>query len=73
MNKDIILKIRENNELYTFLKYNSYLYKSIFRGDISIKVLDKMKKEFFNQTPEQKLHKFADKIETINTILEIFK
>lgn len=73
MNKKIVEKIREDKELYIFLKYNSQLYKRIFRDDITLKELNLLKQDFFQKTPIHRIKKMSEKIKTINELLEIFK
>ena len=66
---DIIYKIRENKEIYLYLKYNSYLYKRILRNEISLKELDTLKRNEFKQTTSDKLSALKDKIDLANTFL----
>lgn len=73
MNKDLIYKIRENKILYTYLKYNSYLYKKIIRNEITIKEMEnKMRKEL-KLTTVDKLNDISSKIELANAFLNILK
>lgn len=73
MNRDLIYQIRENKNLYLFLKYNSYLYKQILRNEITVKELEKIMKEKTNQTGADKLRNISRKIELANTLLNILK
>jgi len=70
---DIIYKIRENKEIYLYLKYNLYLYKRILRNEISLKELDTLKRNEFKQTTSDKLSALKDKIDLANTFLSILK
>ena len=72
MNNDIY-RIRENEELYIFLKYNSNLYKRIFRKEISVKELEKIFKTNSKKTSVDKINKIKDKMELANTFFEILK
>jgi hypothetical protein len=54
MNREMIYLIRENKDLYQYLKYNSYLYKNILRNEISIKELEKLM-TYINQPINSKL------------------
>lgn len=72
MNNDIY-KIRENKELYIFLKYNSSLYKKIFRKEITTKELEKIFKTNSNKTIIDKINKLKEKMELANTFFEILK
>lgn len=73
MNRDLIFQIREKPNLYNYLKYNSYLYKKIIRGEITLKELeDKMKKDL-KLTAADKLNNISNKIELANSVLNILK
>jgi len=69
----MIFKIRENDNLYTYLKYNSYLYKNILRNEITIKDLEKLMKIELKQTTPDKLNNIRNKIELVNAFLDILK
>lgn len=73
MNIEKIYQIRENKNIYLYLKYNSYLYKKIFRNEITIKELDNLSKQYFKKTPTDKLKTIQDKIEFANTFLDLLK
>lgn len=73
MYQDIIYKIRENKEIYLYLKYNSFLYKRIIRNEISLKEIDALKRSEFKQTTSDKLNSLKDKIDLVNTFLSILK
>ena len=73
MNRDLIYKIRENKTLYTYLKYNSYLYKKIMRNEITIKELENMMKKELKLTAADKINSISSKIELANAFLNILK
>jgi len=73
MNRDLIYKIREKNNLYIFLKYNSYLYKKILRNEITLKELENIMKKELGLTAEAKLNTITNKIELVNTFLDVLK
>ena len=70
---NIIYQIRENEQLYLFLKYNSNLYKKIQRNEITIKELEKTMKSTINNNGIDKINKIKEKIELANTFLEILR
>ena len=70
---NIIYQIRENEQLYLFLKYNSNLYKKIKRNEITIKELEKIMKSTMNNNGIDKINKIKEKIELANTFLEILR
>jgi len=71
MTKNFIYQIRENIYLYQYLKYNSYLYKDVFRGNITLKEIEKRMKNDLKQTPIDKLKEINNKIEMINTFINV--
>lgn len=73
MIQEIIYNIRENKDIYLYLKYNSHLYKNIFRSEINIKELGKIVSTNLKPSQEDKLKNIKDKIELINTFLSILK
>ena len=73
MIKTLIYQIREKPDMYQYLKYNSYLYKDILRGDITVKDLEKKMKIDLKDTTIDKINNLNNKIETINTFLDILK
>ncbi len=73
MNRDLIFQIREKKDLYKFLKYNSYLYKPIIRGEISIKELEDIMKKELKMTFADRLNHISNNIEIANAFLNILK
>ena len=73
MNRDLIYKVRENKTLYTYLKYNSYLYKKIMREEITIRELETMMKKELKLTTADKLSGISSKIELANAFLNILR
>ncbi len=73
MNKDIIYRLREDQRLYEFLKYNSFLYKDIIRGTITYKRLVDLMKQNLKLTISDRLNSMNEKIELANSLLNIFK
>ena len=59
--------------LYTYLRYHSYLYKNIMRNEITIKELENLLKKELKQTTIDKLTDVKNKIELANTFLNILK
>lgn len=71
MIKTLIYQIREKPDMYQYLKYNSYLYKNIIRGNITYKDIERKMKIDLNKTPIDKLKEINNKIEFINTFFNI--
>ena len=73
MRPDILIKIRTNPNLNTFLKYNSYWYKELIRNPNSFPAMvGEMKKEF-KLTTTDKINKLTDKMNMIRTFLEVMR
>ncbi len=73
MNLDTLFKIRQNPNLYQYLKYNSYWYKLLNRDPILIKEMEELMKKEYKLTAMDKINNFSQKIDTINTFLDILK
>ncbi len=73
MPRDLIYAIRENGELYQYLKYNSYLYKKILRNEISLKELENIMKKDLKLTIADKLENVSNKMELANNLLNIIR
>ena len=65
--------INSNNNLKSYLKTHSYWYKNLNRNPILIqKMKEEMEKEY-KITPQDKVEKFSQSINTISNILEVLK
>ena len=73
MRYDIIVKIRTDPNVFTYLKYHSYWYKILLRNPDSISdMINEMKKEY-KLTTADKLNQINHKLKTIRTFLEVLK
>ena len=73
MRTDILIKIRNNPNLYSYIKYHSYWYKRLIRNPKSLSIMeDEMKKEY-KLTTGDKFSRMNEKVEMIRTFLEILK
>ena len=73
MQSDILFKIRNNPNLSTYLKYNSYWYKELLINPNSIfNVEQEMKKEF-KLTLADKISNMNEKVEMIRSFMDILK
>ena len=73
MRYDILLRIRTDPNIFSYLKYHSYWYKSLIRNPDSINIMiSEMKKEY-KLTAADKLSDMNDKLKTIRTFLEVLK
>lgn len=73
MRVDILLLIRNNPNLNSFLKYHSYWYKELLRNPESVyQMEEEMKKEYKLTTGDQ-ISRIGEKINMISTFLEVMK
>lgn len=73
MQIEALYKIRQNPNLYQYLKYHSYWYKILNRNPLLLKEMeDEMKKEF-KLTPVDRINSFGQKIEMFRMFLDVLK
>ncbi len=65
--------IKNNPNLYRFLRENSYWYKELNRNPESIKQMEEKMKEYYKITPKDKMQELERKIELIRTFMEIMR
>ena len=58
--------------IYNYLRVNSTLYKDLLREPNNIKKVEQLSKEYFKQTPQDKIEKIRSNIEMISSIIDIF-
>lgn len=73
MSIDLIMKINNDPKQKQFLRENSYWYKYLNRSNIYYKEFINDMKNKYKLTPQDKLNKLINNINTINTFLEVFK
>ncbi len=73
MNRDFIYRVREIKGMNEFLKYNSFLYKDIIRGNISVKKINEMMNQGLKMTLGDRLSNINDKMELVNAFLQFLK
>ena len=71
MINEVIFNIKQDKNLYEYLKYHSYWYKILTRDPTRIKDMIKEMKIELKQTPEDKLKELNKKLEFINSMLQI--
>lgn len=73
MRTDILIKIRNNPNLYSYIKYHSYWYKRLIRNPNSLSIMeDEMKKEY-KLTTGDKISRMNEKVEMIRTFLDVLR
>ena len=73
MQKNISLKIIENEKLLEHLKENSYWIKSLNRHPRYLKEFEKNMKELYKERPTDKINSFIDNIDMISSIIDTIK
>lgn len=65
--------IRNNPNIYQFLRENSYWYKYLNRNPSSIKELEKRMKEKYKLTTEARLEKLNERMGLIHSFMDMMK
>jgi hypothetical protein len=73
MQKNISLKIIENEKLLNHLKENSYWIKHLNRHPNYLKEFEKNMKELYKERPTDKINSFIDNIDMISSIIDTIK
>ncbi len=70
---ETILRVKQDMNLYTYLKYHSYWYKILKRDKTKLKdMVYEMKKELKIRS-EDKLSDLTNKIQMVSSLLEVLK
>lgn len=73
MRTDILIKIRSNPNLYSYIKYHSYWYKRLIRNPNSLSIMeDEMKREY-KLTTGDKISRMNEKVQMIRTFLDVLR
>lgn len=73
MHTDILIRIRSDPRLNTYLKYNSYWYKELIRNPLSISLLEEEMKKEFKLTTSDKINDMTEKLEMLQMFLNVMK
>ena len=71
MNKELIERIRNNQNTYNYLRENSYLYKELIRDNNKIIDIEKLAKNRYKESLLSKINKISNNIKTIKTIIDV--
>ncbi len=66
------ITIRNNPNLYRYLRENSYWYKYLNRSPSYLKEVEKEMKSHYKLTPTDKIEKISDRLDMINSIMSVF-
>lgn len=73
MTIDVQFIIKNNPNIYRYLRENSYWYKYLNRNPLLIKELDKEMKNKYKLTTKDKVEKISHNLDMISQVLEVFK
>ncbi len=73
MNIETQLKIRNNPNLYHFLRENSWWYKELNRNPESINEMQIEMKNYYKMNLSDQIDRFGKRIEMIRTFMDIMK
>lgn len=65
--------IKENPNIYRYLRENSHWYKELNRDGYNIKYLISEMKEKYKLTPKDKLEKLSNNIDMIMSFMDVLK
>ena len=65
--------IKNNQNLYRFLRENSYWYKELNRNPDSLKKMEEDMKVYYKLTTKDKMNELERKIELIKTFMDIMR
>ena len=71
MRLDLIFKIKNDPNLYRFLREHSEYYKLLNRDPENITIVEKKMKEAYSLTTEDKIKKIKELLYLLQTIMEI--
>ena len=73
MRVDLLFKIRENLNLYRYLRENSLWYKYLNRDPNSIFLMEEEMKKRYKLTTADKISDLSDKLNLISSFIDIMK
>ena len=71
MNLETIIKIKNNALLQRYIRENSYWYKILNRNPEFIYELERLMKDEYKLSLPDKIDKFKDKLDMLNTFIDI--
>ena len=73
MNEEVIYKIKSTPYIYYYLREHSYLYRDLYRNDQAIKEIERLAKEYYQVRVIDKIENFKNKIQFIQTFMDVMK
>ena len=71
MRIETLIKLRSDINNINYLRENSYWYKYLNRSDAYFKEFEEEMKERYKITPEERLKKMKDAVESVSKIIDI--
>lgn len=71
MRIETLIKLRSDINNINYLRENSYWYKYLNRSDSYFKEFEEEMKERYKITPEERLKKMKDAVESVSKIIDI--
>ncbi len=66
------IAIRNNPNLYRYLRENSHWYKYLNRSPYFLKEIEAEMKSRYKLTPVDKIEKFSNRLDMITSIIDVF-
>lgn len=73
MSEEILKYIRKHDYIYYFLRENSSYYKEIYRNNNFVYKLKPIAKEYYKIRFTDKMERLSNKMEIINSFIDVFK
>ena len=73
MQVDVQLKIKNNPNLYRFLRDNSSCYKYLNRSPYALKDMEEAMKKYYKLTPQDKLERLGESLSLLETFISIMR
>ena len=73
MNYKTINYIKTNPLIYSYLREDSSLYKNLISNPLVIQDIEESAKKYYKQTKEDKIKRLSESIETIASLIDVFK
>lgn len=73
MNEKTLKYIRKHDYLYWFLRENSSYYREIYQNNDYVYTLKKIAKDYYKVGYSDKMDRLLNKIDIINSFVDVFK
>lgn len=73
MTLDLQFKIKQNPNLYRYLRENSYWYKELNRNPSSLKQMEQEMKNRYQLTTSDKINQVSKSLEMVRTFMDVLQ